>query len=61
MDEWPIIGRGADTILESGMVLSLEPKYVFPGEGVVGIENTFVIREQGMEKLNTFPDEIVVC
>jgi Xaa-Pro aminopeptidase len=61
MDEWPIIGRGADTILESGMVLSLEPKYVFPGEGVVGIENTFVIREQGMEKLNTFPDEIVIC
>jgi Xaa-Pro aminopeptidase len=61
MDELPVIGRGADTILESGMVLSLEPKYVFPGEGVVGIENTFVIREQGMEKLNTFPDEIVIC
>lgn len=60
MDEWPVIGRGVDTILESGMVLSLEPKYVFPGEGVVGIENTFVITEQGMEKLNTFPDAIVM-
>jgi Xaa-Pro aminopeptidase len=60
MDEWPAIGRGADTILESAMVLSLEPKYVFPGEGVVGIENTFVVTEQGMEKLNTFPDEIAI-
>jgi Xaa-Pro dipeptidase len=61
MDEWPVIGRGVDTILESGMVLSLEPKYVFPGEGVVGIENTFLVAEQGMEKINAFPDEIVIC
>jgi Xaa-Pro aminopeptidase len=61
MDEWPVIGRGVDTILESGMVLSLEPKYIFPGEGVVGIENTFVITQQGMKKLNTFPDDIVIC
>jgi Xaa-Pro aminopeptidase len=60
MDEWPAIGRGADTILESRMLLSLEPKYSFPGEGVVGIENTFVVTEQGMEKLNTFPDEIAI-
>jgi Xaa-Pro aminopeptidase len=60
MDEWPVIGRGADTILESRMLLSLEPKYSFPGEGVVGIENTFVVTEQGMEKLNTFPDEIAI-
>lgn len=61
MDEWPVIGRGVDTILESGMVLSLEPKYIFPGEGVVGIENTFLVAEQGMEKINAFPDEIVIC
>ncbi|MGD8229507.1 MAG: Xaa-Pro peptidase family protein [Desulfobacteraceae bacterium] len=61
MDEWPVIGRGVDTVLETGMVLSLEPKYVFPGEGVVGIENTFLVTEHSMEKINTFPDEIVIC
>jgi Xaa-Pro dipeptidase len=61
MDEWPVIGRSMDTILESGMILSLEPKYVFPGEGVVGIENTFLVTKQGMEKINTFPDEIFIC
>jgi Xaa-Pro aminopeptidase len=61
MDEWPVIGRGVDTVLESGMILSLEPKYIFPGEGVVGIENTFLVTEQGVEKINTFPDEIVIC
>ncbi len=43
MDEWPAIDRRADTILESGMVLSVEAKYVFLGEGVVEIENAFVI------------------
>ena len=60
MDEWPVIGRELDTMIEAGMVVSLEPKYVFPGEGVVGIENTFVVTGQGMEKLNRFPDEIFI-
>jgi Xaa-Pro aminopeptidase len=58
LDEWPIIGSGSEHILEEGMILALEPKVVFPGEGVVGIENTFLVTEQGLEKLNHFPDEI---
>ncbi|MCP4666491.1 MAG: aminopeptidase P family protein [Deltaproteobacteria bacterium] len=61
IDEWPVIGRNSDTILEKGMVLALEPKYVFPGQGIVGVENTFVVTEEGMKKLNTFPDEIIEC
>jgi len=59
LDEWPIIGKDSDHILEKGMVLALEPKVIFPGEGVVGIENTFLVTEQGLEKLNRFPDQIV--
>ncbi|MBW1945907.1 MAG: M24 family metallopeptidase, partial [Deltaproteobacteria bacterium] len=59
LDEWPVIGRDSEYILEQGMVIALEPKMVFPGEGVVGIENTFVVSEKGMEKLNQFPDDIV--
>lgn len=60
-DEWPLLGKNSDHILKKGMVLALKPKFVFPGEGVVGIENTFVITDEGMEKLNRFPDEIVIC
>ncbi len=60
IDEWPVIGKGNPTVLEKGMVLALEPKFVFPSEGVVGIENTFVVAENGMEKLNRFPDEIYI-
>jgi Xaa-Pro aminopeptidase len=60
LDEWPIIGKNSDHILQTGMVVALEPKVIFPGEGVVGIENTFLITERGMEKLSRFPDDIVV-
>jgi Xaa-Pro dipeptidase len=59
LDEWPIIGHGSEHILEKGMILALEPKVIFPGEGAVGIENTFLVTDEGLEKLNRFPDEIV--
>ena len=61
IDEWPIIGRNSDTVLEEGMVMALEPKFIFPGQGVVGIENTWVVTAQGMIKLNRFPDGIFQC
>ena len=61
MDEWPVIGKNSDHILQERMVVAMEPKFLFPGEGIVGIENTFAITEKGMEKLNRFPEEIVVC
>jgi Xaa-Pro aminopeptidase len=59
MDEWPIIGCNQETVLEEGMVIALEPKLVFQGEGTVGIENTFVVKAEGLRKLNKFPDRIV--
>jgi len=61
IDEWPIIGRNSETILEESMVMALEPKFIFPGEGVVGIENTWVVTQRGMIKLNRFPDGIFEC
>jgi Xaa-Pro dipeptidase len=61
IDEWPIIGRNSDTILEEGMAMALEPKFIFPGQGVVGIENTWVVTQRGMIKLNRFPDGIFEC
>ncbi len=61
LDEWPVIGKGARTILQEGMVIALEPKMVFPGEGVVGIENAMLVTKKGLEKINRFPDSIRVC
>ncbi len=56
VDEYPFIARGFDMPLEPGMVFALEPKLIFPGKGMVGIENTYLVTEKGFKKL-TFSDE----
>ena len=45
--------------LEENMTIALEPKFVFPGIGAVGIENTYVVTPDGMEKL-TICDESLI-
>lgn len=51
IDEWPVLARGFRYELEAGMVIAVEPKFTFPGQGVVGIENTYCITDSGWEKL----------
>ncbi|GIP35444.1 Xaa-Pro peptidase family protein [Paenibacillus sp. J2TS4] len=52
IDELPILARGFSLPLEPGMVIAIEPKFTFPGRGVVGIENSYLITEDGFEKLS---------
>jgi Xaa-Pro aminopeptidase len=47
IDEVPVIARGFDTPLEENMVIALEPKKGIEGVGMVGIENTFIVKPQG--------------
>jgi Xaa-Pro aminopeptidase len=42
------------------MVFALEPKIVLPGVGPLGIENTWVVTPDGVEKLTNAPEEIVL-
>jgi len=58
LDELPVVGRRSPHILEEGMVIALEPKFILPGRGLAGIENTFVVTQTGMEKL-TRPDDAI--
>jgi Xaa-Pro aminopeptidase len=60
LDELPIVGKRSPHVLEEGMVIALEPKFILPGRGLAGIENTFVVTKNGMEKLTLFDDEIQV-
>lgn len=60
LDELPVIAKNFQIILQPGMVLALEPKFVFPGEGAVGVEDTFVLSEGGLEQLTGTDDEIRV-
>ncbi len=60
LDEVPILAKGQQTPLEENMVIALEPKLIFPGKGVVGIENTHVVTKTGLKQLGQYPDEITI-
>ncbi len=51
LDEFPAIAKHGKTLLSPGMVVALEPKFHFPKEGVVGVEDTFVVVDEGSQKL----------
>jgi Xaa-Pro aminopeptidase len=60
LDEFPVIGRKSSHILQESMVVAIEPKFIFPGEGMAGIENTFVVTASGLERITHFDDSIQV-
>lgn len=60
VNEWPVIARGVEVPLAEGHVLAVEPKFVFPGLGVAGVENTYLVTASGLEKLTLTPDEMQI-
>ncbi len=60
LDEFPFLAKGQEMKLAPGMIIALEPKAIFPGRGVVGIENTHLVTESGLEQFGTFREDIVV-
>ncbi|MBJ6361535.1 M24 family metallopeptidase [Paenibacillus sp. GCM10012307] len=60
IDEWPVLAKGFANPLEAGMVLAVEPKFTFPGRGVVGIENTYIITEGGPLALTRSKEELII-
>jgi Xaa-Pro dipeptidase len=59
LDEFPVVAQGFKVALQAGQTIAIEPKFVIPGQGVIGIENTFAVSEQGGEKITDIPDDIV--
>jgi Xaa-Pro aminopeptidase len=59
LDEFPVIAQGFKVPLQAGQTIAIEPKFVFPGLGVIGIENTFAVGASGGEKLTDLADDIV--
>jgi Xaa-Pro aminopeptidase len=58
LDEYPFLAKGQDLSLEAGMIIALEPKVIFPGKGVVGIENTHLVTQDGLIQLGKFSEKI---
>ena len=59
VNELPVIGPRSNRPLQAGNVIALEPKYTDPEYGVIGIENTYVVNENGAEKLTTATEAVV--
>ncbi len=58
VNEAPVLAPRSREVLEKGNVIALEPKYVIPGVGAVGVESTYVVTENGMESITTYPEEL---
>lgn len=59
INEAPVLAPRIKQKLEPGMVFALEPKIVLPGVGPVGIENSWVVTETGIDKLTICEENII--
>jgi Xaa-Pro aminopeptidase len=57
LDEYPVLGP-VDHQIQANMTIAVEPKMIYPGVGVVGIEDTFLTTENGVQRLTKLPQEI---
>lgn len=60
VNEPPVLAPRSKDVLEAGYTIAVEPKFVIPGCGAVGIENTYVVEEHGPARCITLcPEEII--
>lgn len=60
LDELPVIARNLAMPLTENMVFALEPKFIFPGEGVVGTEDTFFVGPEKLEPITCYSDDLQI-
>ena len=60
INELPVLAPRSRDILCKGMAFAMEPKFVIPGVGAVGTENTYIVTEDGLERITHFPQEIQI-
>jgi len=60
INELPVITPKHDIILQEGMVFAVEPKFILPGKGVIGIEVDFIVRKDCLERVSNSSYELSV-
>ncbi len=58
--EPPSINKHDATVLQSGMVITVEPGIYVSGESGVRIEDLLVVTENGCQRLSQFPKELTI-
>jgi Xaa-Pro aminopeptidase len=59
VNEPPVLTYNSKDLLQENMTIAFEPKFVLPNIGAVGIENSFIVTEKGVEKITVFDEEII--
>ncbi len=60
IDEYPVIAPNFHEEFKENMVFAFEPKLVFPDVGAVGVEDDYLVTKEGVERLTTFDDDLLV-
>jgi Xaa-Pro dipeptidase len=60
VDEWPVLGAGYREPLPAGAVITIEPKFMVPGQGAVMVEDDIVVTPSGHEVMSTLERELFV-
>jgi len=58
LDELPVLLASSQTVFEANMTVAVEPKFVFPGKGAVGLEVTYRITPEGPEALVSSSEDV---
>lgn len=58
LNEQPVIMERNKSLLEENMALAIEPKFVIPSVGAVGVENTYIVRAKGLENLTNYKEDL---
>ncbi len=59
INELPVIAPRSRDIIQEHNVIALEPKFVIPNVGAVGIENTYIVHADHAECITLAPEEII--
>ena len=59
INEMPVIAPRSRDIIAPGNVIAFEPKFVIPGAGAVGIENTYCVGADRTECLTNAPEQFI--
>lgn len=57
--EMPNINKRGETVLQTGMIFTIEPGIYIPGKGGVRIEDTVVLTEEGARALNGVKKQLI--
>lgn len=59
INEPPVLAPRSKELLLTNTVFALEPKFVIPTVGAVGYENTYLVKDNGLENLTVLNENII--